>query len=171
MNMRNLGLPTLSSTSSASTKPTPISSLFLSPPEPPKFPTLEELVEQDRRISTPSVRRGLFQELLQGRPEEMYVDSLEHPEKYSDELRTLLTEMVSTRKRPSPEESLMLDAGVLDFMAKPKPKEVPKPPPAKKKVESMDFKSPDFAGADYFESPGPDPALSVGGGVKPFWWL
>jgi hypothetical protein len=90
----------------------------------------------------------------------MYVDSLEHPEKYSDELRTLLTEMVSTRKRPSPEESLMLDAGVLDFMAKPKPK-----------VESMDFKSPDFAGADYFESPGPDPALSVGGGVKPFWWL
>ena len=171
MNTLNWGLPTWSNTSSTSTSATPISSLAPLPPEPPKFPSVAELIEKEQQTSTPSVRRGLFQELLQGRPEEMYVDSVEHPEKYSEELRALLSEMVSTRRQPTSEESLKLDAAVLDFVAAPRPKDPPKKTPSPpRKLDAMEFKTPDFAGEGGMEVPGPDPASSVGA-VRAFWWL
>lgn len=140
------------------------------PPEPPKPPALFELV--DPPTSPSSMDRpsgGLFQELLQGRPEAMYLDSLDSPDKYDEDLRKLLSELVSTGRRPSFEEHKKLDAAVLTFMEAPRAKAAPPPKPALPK-KLPEFKRPEFTGGDE-EVPGPEPALGSGGNPRPFWWL
>lgn len=139
------------------------------PPEPPKPPSLFELVEQPSSTGRPSV--GLFQELLQGRPEAIYLDSLENPDKYDEDLRQLLSELVSTGRRPSFEEHKKLDAAVLTFMEAPRAKAAPPPKPALPK-KLPEFKRPDFVDSDVGEEvPGPEPTLGSGGNPRPFWWL
>jgi hypothetical protein len=148
------------------------------PPAPPKFPSIEELITEQIRASSPDAQRhsrrsrtGMFQELLQSRPEAIYVDSLEHPDKYAEELRALLTELVNTRRQPTSDERLKLDAAVLDFMAAP-----PAPRAALKKEQPRvtklpEFKTPDFATHVDDVAPGPEPALSEGTQPRAFWWL
>ena len=177
MNTNNWAPPKFSLTSPSSSPPTPASSLAPlppAPPAPPKFPTVEELIEEQVRLSsTPRTPRGgLFHELMQSRPEPMYLDSLEHPDKYPEELRTLLSELVNSRRQPSSEERAKLDAAVLDFSSSPRQ---PAPPPKKQQPQTpsrmMDFRTPDFASQGEDPSPGPEPALGVGGNPRPFWWL
>ena len=99
----------------------------------------------------------------------MYVDSLEHPEKYGDEVRSVLSDLVNTRRSPTDRERSMLDRAVVDFSSKPKPPSAPvqkaKPP-----VRRMDFNTPDFATQVGAESPEEESGIP-GGQPRAFWWL
>lgn len=103
------------------------------------------------------------------RPEEMYTDSLEHPEKYDSRVRDLLQELATMRREPTAEERMLLDAAVLDFAAKPKPQA-----PAPKKVQQLsrpvEFRTPDFATEVAAESPEEESAIPDGQ-PKAFWWV
>lgn len=164
-------------TSPTSIPGTQMPSLIVQPPEPPKppepvtFPTLFELADEQLRqpSSTGSRVDGLFHELLRSNPEELYQDSLDNPDKYREDLRTLLSELVTTRRQPSFEERKKLDAAVLDFMAAPRKEPPKKPPVPPSPTKLMEFKTPDFVSRGDEEEPGP--ALGSGGNPRPFWWL
>jgi len=124
----------------------------------PKFPTVAELVEELGRPASSSDRpRGLFEELLLSRPEELYLDALEHPEKYDPQVLPLTRELISLRRKPTEAERRVLDRAVLDLTEAPRQKAAPvprraPPPPAERPREAAD----------------PFPELE---GMKPFWWL
>lgn len=103
------------------------------------------------------------------RPEEMYTDSIEHPEKYDGRVRDLLQELTSARREPTAEERALLDTAVLDFAAKPRPAA-----PAPKKVQPLakpvEFRTPDFATEVAAESPEEESAIPDGQ-PKAFWWV
>lgn len=159
-------------TSPTSTRRMQSSSLAPLPPAPPRFPSIEELVEEQKAqaSSTAIPRGGLFHELLQSRPEAIYIDSLEHPEKYDEELRTLLSELVNTRRQPSSEERTRLDAAVVSFMEAPKPQRAAAPPAPKPQPKAMpEFEIPAFAQEAAPIESSFEPTSSKE--PRAFWWL
>lgn len=103
----------------------------LPPPVFQPFPTVDELVAAPPESARREV--GLFEGVLGDRAEAIYVDVLEHPEKYEEGLREVAHDLVVRNRKPRDDERAMLDRAVLDFMATPRPKaERPKPPPPKK---------------------------------------
>lgn len=123
-------------------------------PKPPTFPTVEELLGTVQEV--PKQEEGLFETVLQSRTELMYQDSLEEPDKYPQEVRDLLLDLVSKRRTPTAQERLILDRSVLDFSRR-LPKTVkPSPQPSSSSARTS---SPPSA---------PDP--TPGDIVSPFWW-
>jgi hypothetical protein len=170
MNSKPWELNRPSTTSSPSTQTTVGSSLAPLPPSPPRFPSLAELVAEDAASQMRStVRpRGLYQELLQSNPDAMHVDSLEHPEKYSDSMSELLRDLANTRRAPTEEERLQLDAAVLDFVASPRPR-----PEAPKPITQM-RPAPKPAPKEFSEDEVSSESPDVGGPLtvpRAFWWL
>lgn len=134
------------------------------PPSSPKFPTFVELVELDRQGVPPPKSPGLFEALL-GRPEPLYVDSVEHPEKYSPEVVALLSELVAGTKKVSalnPGEERLLDLATIDFAtaAPEKPKAPPPTPVRRSGAEERVVHEQPIVGVDV-----PQEAQA------PYWWL
>lgn len=128
----------------------------------PTFPTVAELLETQAPASSSGKPTGLFEELLQSRPEVLYVDMTEHPEKYEDGVTDLVRELVSSRRELQPEERALLDRAVLDFMASPRPKaERPKKPEPRLTLPRADEAAPVVDAPDDL----PD------GEARAFWWL
>lgn len=94
---------------------------------------------------------------MQSRPEELYLDTVEHPEKYDDAVPALVRDMVEKRRPPTAEERLLLDAAVLDFAAKAKPVAAGPKKPASPRVKSPEAEE--------------TMSSSYPGEPKPFWWL
>lgn len=171
MNSKPWELNRSSTTSSSSTPTTANSSLAPLPPAPPRFPSLAELVAEDAAAQTRSTTRprGLYQELLQSSPDAIYVDSLEHPEKYNDAMLELLRDLANTRRAPTDPERLLLDTAVLDFAASPRPRpEAPKPITQMKPVPKAPKVEEFSEDAVSSESPDVEGPLTV---PRAFWWL
>lgn len=126
----------------------------------PTFPTVKQLLEK-KALEPSSKPSGLYEELLQSRPEAMFVDTLDHPQKYEGGVPDLLEELTRTRRAPTEEERALLDRAVLDFMTKPREKP-PAPKPVPRAVLEEPIEPPEAPQAE--EAPG-------GGEMKPFWWL
>ena len=117
----------------------------------PRLPNLLELVEQEKTPAK-SRSRGLFEDLLQARPEVLMQDALEHPEAYDDDVIELLRRMVENREGVialGDDEAEKLNLATAEFFsASPgKKKEVAKTPgrvrgiPSAPVVEPMDLPS------------------------------
>lgn len=170
MNMNNWGLPDSSAISQSSTPQPQTSSLAPLPPAPPRFPSVAELVAEQLQMSSSSApKSGLFHELLLSHPEALYQDSLEHPDKYEEDLRALLSELVSTRRQPSSEERKRLDAAVLDFMSVNRPKHQSPSPSLPRKMPEL--RRPSFTEQDEKGLPGAEPDAQMAGQPRAFWWL
>ncbi len=134
-------------------------------PKPMAFPSVDDLAAEQAgaTVSATKSERGLFQELLLSRPEGIYEDAVDHPEKYAPEVLPLTRELLESRREPTTVERAILDAAVLDLMkTAPKPAA---PPPTRAKLErAMPILSP---------PPAPVPISSPAGEGEPqaFWWL
>ncbi len=164
--MNNTSPKTTSASRSASSKSspdsTPDSLAPLAPLKPKPFPNLFELASEDRQSQkVVSRQRGLFEELL-GRPEALFIDSLEFPEKYEEQTSRLLRSLVSGERRledVTAEEMALLDRATVDFASA--------PPPAKK-VEQRRTAAPRREAAVAGPVAGEDVPLTE---LPPFWWL
>jgi hypothetical protein len=97
-------------------------------PQPPKMPTFFELINAP--ISSEEQKpKGLFETLLDARAEVLFADAEAHPEKYSDEAKTLIEELIAGAKRFDTlplSEQYVLDQATIDFASQPsRPKEPP----------------------------------------------
>lgn len=99
------------------------------------------------------------------KPEHLYVDSLENPDKYDPRILPVLRELVANRRPPTQEERKLLDAAVLDFNSAPKQKTTERSRPIPKpKPES-------YTGTED-KAPSAESGMTVPEGApKPFWWL
>lgn len=144
----------------------------LPPPVFQPFPSLDELAAAPPESARREV--GLFEGMLGDRAEAMYVDALEHPEKYDDGMKALLEDLVHRMRKPTDAERARLDAAVLDFVATPRPKsERPKPPPPKK-LDVRDLPDADArrGGDDGREGGAGRDVLPTDETDRPaFWWL
>jgi len=87
-----------------------------------------ELVEKSPSTSS-SRSRGLFEDLIQSRPEVLLQDALEHPGAYDEDVIDLLSRMVENRKLAITDDEVeKLNLATAEFFsASPgKPKEKPK---------------------------------------------
>lgn len=133
-----------------------------------KFPTVQELAASDPPASPGTRPTGLFEELLQSRPEAIYIDLLDHPEKFEDGVKELVEELVTKKRELSDRERDLLNRAVLDFLAKPKEKVAPKPIPKKavEKLEMDELLTEELAEID--DAPA---APTATGELPAFWWL
>jgi len=134
-------------------------------PSPPTFPTIQELAEQDLKAQlakVPEADCGLFQTMLHGSVDTMHQDSVDYPEKYSDEARQLLQALVNEHRKPTGTEREVLDAAVLDYARKqePAPRAQPLAPVVAHDNPNRDFSAPQAELPDL-----PDEETSA-----PFWW-
>jgi len=131
-----------------------------------KFPTVAELAAESAHASAPDRPRGLYQELLLSRPEPLYADVLDHPEKYPETVMPILRSLLETRREPTEEERKVLDAAVIDFATKTREQKVPTPRPAKRqKKKELEHRMPELS------SDATSPPALPDGEMKPFWWL
>jgi len=136
----------------------------------PTFPTVQELAASAQLASPGTRPTGLFEELLQSRPEAIYIDILDHPEKFEDGVKELVEELVTHRRELTAQERELMDRAVLDFLAKPKGQPAPKPMPKKvderaEMAEALD----EELRAEIVEPPA---AAAANNGEPPaFWWL
>lgn len=127
----------------------------------PSFPTPAELAHAAATVADapPPKPVGLFEAVLQSRPEAMYEDALEHPDKYEDGVPQLLEDLASSRRATTDTERELLDRAVLDFTRKlpavPKPPTPPSPPNSPSNYEPGD--------TNVFTGPEEEPTA--------FWWL
>lgn len=127
------------------------------------FPTLYELASEEQ--PSPKVGRppGLFEQLLEGRPEVLHDDAEAHPEKYQAATITLLQALVGgSRKKTELTETELeaLDRATMDF-ASVSAAESPKREKAQPKRTPVRWVSPKaIVGEDV---PPTD--------MPPFWWL
>lgn len=75
----------------------------------------------------PTRPTGLFEELLQSRPEPLHVDALEHKERYDVATARLLEELVGSGRSPTSVERALLDRATFDFATSPR-RDAPPPP-------------------------------------------
>lgn len=134
------------------------------PTLPPYFPTFQELCSTPSGPSERSVQ-SLYTTLLGGRPELLYRDSQEHPEKYDRQTTTLLSELMQTpSKELTPTDRSLLDLAVLTLHSR------PSPPPTKtqtlqaNKRPSLPMKVRPPVEAPEMETSGESDV------VAPFWW-
>ena len=78
---------------------------------------VEQLKEEIRNKS--SKDSGLFATLLDSNVDSMYYDSLDAPEKYTEQIRELLQKIVAEGRQPTSSERKLLDSAVIDFARKP----------------------------------------------------
>lgn len=135
---------------------------FLPPLTIEPFPTLQELAYAE--LHSPKAekpRDGLFNQLLESRPEVLHIDASEHPDKYDTETIALLRDLVNRRldvRELDEEDLLRLDRATLDFATATPKAETKKPPTAPKKVA--------------VEDSGPVMGVDVpASDMPPFWWL
>lgn len=135
----------------------------------PKFPALHELVESSTQASASAKPSGFYEELLGSRPEGLYLDVVDHPEKYEEGVLALTTELVQKPRDLSAPERELLDRAVLSFLEKPRP---PLPAPAKEKKASlqMDDTLDDTPELDMPDNEEPAEAPS-GENAGAFWWV
>jgi hypothetical protein len=142
-----------------------------------RFPSVTELVTQQLEDAqrTPSIRSsGLFQGLLLSRPEPLYSDALEHPDKYDERILPLTRELVSTRREPTPEERQLLDAAMLDFSrSQPAASAVPAPPKMPPSLKRQTARMPsEGEETDVVDvNPAQEAPTIPQGQVRAFWWL
>lgn len=141
----------------------------------PSFPTVKELATSTE--ATSSTRpTGLFEELLQSRPEAIYIDLLDHPEKFEDGVKELVEELVARPRALSDKERDLMNRAVLDFVAKPKDK--PRAPAKKPEVSRLgmdetlgDEDLATLLAGDAGDDDAPIAASSSNGEPAPFWWV
>lgn len=135
------------------------------PPSPPKFPSFVQLAELDRSQPPPARSSSVFQALL-GRAEPLYIDSLEHPEKYSPEAVALLGELIAGTKKLddlAPAEQGLLDHATIDFASATPEKPRPPPQPAPRRAARAVRREPEAE---------PVAGVDVPADVQqPYWWL
>lgn len=96
-------------------------------PEPLRIPAARDLLPQAAELP-PNRPTGLFAELLVDRPEPLYVDSLEHPNRYEDDARTLVEQLAAQNRPITEEERQLLDRATYVFATSTTRKgEAPKP--------------------------------------------
>lgn len=110
----------------------------------PKMPTLLELAEAPPPSAGKSRSRGLFDDLLQARPEVLLQDALEHPGAYEEDVVELLKRMTENRHlidQLSQEEAEKLNLATAEFYSSSpgKPPVLPRKP---KKVVMEAVESP-----------------------------
>lgn len=138
----------------------------LRPPEPPRFPTFLELVEEDRRAPGASPRvKGFFRELLADNVQVLLEDAMLTPEKYGPETMHLLETLAGRKPGDLTEdERRAMDGATLTFAThdSPRPKTTSTPPPVAAETPA----------AVHQESDQPVPGIDIPeGAASPFWWL
>lgn len=132
----------------------------LPPVDFPSFPTVKELATSSE-TGSPSRPAGLYEELLQSRPEAIYVDVLDHPEKYEDGVKELASELVARRRELTDRERELMNRAVLDFVARPKDRPpAPRPAARASAPAARDDRELEL-----------DPPTTEGNDPPPFWWL
>jgi hypothetical protein len=160
MNTKKWGLPLSPFESKSSLEK--IQPISLDYPQPPRFPSFNELLEESKEES-PTKPKGLFEELFQSRPEALYQDSLDHPEKYTQEVHMILRELIEKRRAPTDEERQKINLSVIDFMQAPRQEAAaPRPRPAPKVTAPREKED-----ASTFQ----EMTEALGTELKPFWWL
>ncbi len=138
----------------------------------PKFPTVGQLAVSIEESTSPNRPTGLFEELLQSRPEALYLDASDHPEKYEDGVLDLARDLVQHKRDLSSEERALLDRAIIDFMAAAS-KTKPKPLPIVKEASRMQDAD-EALGESRLDGWSLDePAPSGGDEAEPkaFWWV
>jgi len=89
----------------------------------------------------------------------MYLDSVEHPDKYDPVVLSLLSDLAGSHRKPTDDEVVLLDKAVVDFSAMPPLKQAVRSQP--KAVKAMS--KPTIHKVEKY----PD---TPGDLVHPFWW-
>lgn len=114
--------------------PSPQDAVRRALPEPPRFPSFQELVQQDalaQLTPAPKVSRGVFEELL-GHPEPILQSAVEDPERYDAQALSLLRAIYNNTVRFSdltPEEKALVNQATMEFFSATPSKPVPPAPP------------------------------------------
>jgi len=134
----------------------------LSPPKPPRFPTLYELAGGTDTVEPLESRGDLFGSLI-GDPRVLFQDVLDRPDDYEEGLAELLIELLDGKTKADeldPTRRDMLNRSVLDFAQPPRPKE---PPVVRRQApEALHMAEREYE--DYYEPDLPSEP-------KPFWWV
>lgn len=160
-----------------SSKPPSVPFPAVPSPEPLRFPTVDDLLAQAAngfslhpilQLTNPPPPRpeGLFEDLLRSDPSALAQDALDHPDRYADEARALLTELVQSPRRVSAEERRVLDRATLD-LAEYRPPTLPASAPKKRPVEG----APRRQTVEQVVDPLPVPGIDIPEDAAPFWWL
>jgi hypothetical protein len=126
-----------------------------------KTPTFFELVEENRAPAQTDRPKGLYEDLLNARPEALYLHAIEHKEDFNEVL-PLLNELVNGKsfKDITLEEQKALDAATMEFVTY---------VPSKKKDA---LRSLTRISVTVPTEPPPIPGVDVPEGtVRPYWWL
>lgn len=135
----------------------------LSPPAPPRFPTLFELAGAVDTVERPEPKTDLFGNLI-GDPRVLFQDVLDRPEDYEEGLAELLIELLDGRTKPEeldPTRRDMLNRSVLDFAQPPRPKQQ-QPVVRQQAPEAMQMAEDEYE--EYYEPELPSEP-------QPFWWV
>lgn len=139
----------------------------------PSFPTVKELAASAADAPSSSRPTGLFEELLQSRPEAIYIDTLDHPEKYEEGVGELVRDLVMRSRELTGKERELLNRAVIDLAARPKDKPAPKkkaePKPSLERLameEALDGR--DISGPDEAER---EATPTKGNDLPAFWWV
>lgn len=128
-------------------------------PKLEKFPSLMELVDKPEPSARSSRSRGLFEDLLQSRPEVLLQDAHQHPGAYDEDVVALLERMVENRgviNELEPADAEKLNRATAEFFsASPSTKSAPRPESKRVAIKPVD--SPE-------EKPMDIPS------DNPFWW-
>ncbi len=115
----------------------------LSPVTFPKFPTLEELVQQETQVPVPRKLTGIFDGFLSDLTP-LIEDFSQHPKRYGAETHDLLERLRSgstSIERLSTTERLLLDRATYDFFQAPEaPRTAPLAQPSTEKVAARHYK-------------------------------
>lgn len=125
------------------------------------FPTLDELIKQVQLSDVPAHDTGLFEVVFNGRIEEMYYDSLDHPEKYTEEARNLFQTLLIESRKPTAVERDILNTAVHDYVLPPRVSPSVKPAPTN---QTLAVQPPEIS------IPEPEVDASPGDLVSPYWW-
>jgi hypothetical protein len=157
--------------------------LSLLAPQPPRFPTFSELVEEHakERQSASTQSSSLFHGLI-GNPAVLFEDLLADPSRYEDGVAELLQLVIGGVKKLedlTPEEMQLLDRAAFEFAQAPKKTPKPLSPAPKEEPEEFEELYEKDAEVRYHESSAqPDFTLdyafdgAAGTEDKPpsFWW-
>lgn len=134
-------------------------------PKAPTMPTFFELVETSPTLQEPQPK-GLFETLLGARLDVLHADAEEFPEKYPEETRHLLHELMAGQKSVKElklEDQLLLDQATIDFASTPPKKREEKIKEAEAVTEEKEGLEEDEE--DFFEK-GAEPESEL----RAFWW-
>ena len=124
----------------------------------PTFPTMEELIEEQQRLSLGSVPspKSLY-EVLVGSPEVLYQESLDDPEKFDQQTQVLLEQMMRGKRftELNPKEIELLNKATIEYAQTPPSRKKEASVPSPNKVEAVSVVEEDTAESE----------------LPPYWWL